>query len=120
MTKSRVVPTIEDVAKQAKVSTATVSRCLNEPNKVLENTRVRVLEAVENLGYTPNFAARTMAAKRSHTIGAIIPTMENAIFASGLHAFQEALHTRGYTLLVASSAYKLERASRLGSPISKL
>jgi len=109
MAKSPAVPTIEDVAKKAKVSTATVSRCLNEPDKVTENTRIRVLEAVENLGYTPNFAARTMAAKRSHTIGAIIPTMDNAIFATGLHAFQEALHRRGYTMLVASSAYQLDR-----------
>jgi len=47
-----------------------------------------------------------MAAKRSHTIGAIIPTMENAIFARGLQAFQETLHQLGYNLLVSSSAYQ--------------
>jgi LacI family transcriptional regulator len=46
-----------------------------------------------------------MAAQRTFTIGAIIPTMENAIFARGLQAFQEALHSRGYTLLVSSTAY---------------
>jgi LacI family transcriptional regulator len=49
-----------------------------------------------------------MAAKRTFTIGAIIPTMENAIFARGLQAFQEELHAHGYTLLVSSSAYRLE------------
>ena len=64
--------------------------------------------AVEKLGYTPNFGARVMAAKRTFTIGAIIPTMENAIFARGLQAFQEELHKRGYTLLVSSSAYRPE------------
>lgn len=64
--------------------------------------------AVETLGYTPNFGARVMAAKRTFTIGAIIPTMENAIFARGLQAFQEEIHRRGYTLLVASSAYRPE------------
>ena len=47
-----------------------------------------------------------MAAKRTHTIGTIIPTMENAIFARGLQAFQETLHDLGYNLLVSSSAYK--------------
>jgi LacI family transcriptional regulator len=49
-----------------------------------------------------------MAAKRTNTIGAIIPTMENAIFARGLQAFQEELRERGYTLLVASSSYRAD------------
>ncbi|WP_170603890.1 LacI family DNA-binding transcriptional regulator [Ruegeria arenilitoris] len=108
MSKLRSVPTLDDVAKRAGVSTATVSRCLNDPKRVVAATRERVMSAVEALGYTPNFAARVMAAKRSFTIGAIIPTMENAIFARGLQAFQEEIHKRGYTLLVSSSAYKPE------------
>ncbi len=108
MEKPRSAPTLDDVAKMADVSTATVSRCLNSPDRVVEATRKRVLSAVDALGYTPNFAARVMAAKRSFTIGAIIPTMENAIFARGLQSFQEELHQRGYTLLVSSSAYKPE------------
>lgn len=108
MSKHRSAPTLDDVAKAAGVSTATVSRCLNNPQQVVEATRKRVLSTVEELGYTPNFAARVMAAKRSFTIGAIIPTMENAIFARGLQAFQEEIHQRGYTLLVSSSAYEPE------------
>ncbi len=106
MADTRSVPKLDDVAKLAGVSTATVSRCLNTPDKVIENTRKRVMAAVEQLGYTPNFGARVMAANRTFTIGAIIPTMENAIFARGLQAFQEELHQRGYTLLVSSSAYQ--------------
>jgi len=108
MSKLRSAPTLDDVAKMAGVSTATVSRCLNSPDRVVKATRQRVLSAVDTLGYTPNFAARVMAAKRSSTIGAIIPTMENAIFARGLQAFQEELHQHGYTLLVSSSAYDPE------------
>lgn len=106
MSKLKSAPTLNDVARKAGVSTATVSRCLNTPDRVVEATRLRVQSAIETLGYTPNFAARVMAAKRTFTIGAIIPTMENAIFARGLQAFQEELHGRGYTLLVSSSAYK--------------
>ncbi len=106
MSGIRTAPTLDDVAKTAGVSTATVSRCLNSPERVVESTRKRVMSAVETLGYTPNFGARVMAAKRTFTIGAIIPTMENAIFARGLQAFQEELHKRGYTLLVSSSAYR--------------
>lgn len=106
MSVLRSVPTLEDVARAAGVSTATVSRCLNFPHRVQERTRQRVANAIEELGYTPNFGARVMAAKRTFTIGAVIPTMENAIFARGVQAFQEELHARGYTLLVASSAYR--------------
>lgn len=105
MMKNRSAPTLDDVARAAGVSTATVSRCLNAPERVVEATRTKVMSAVDALGYTPNFGARVMAAKRTYTIGAIIPTMDNAIFARGIQAFQEALHARGYTLLVASSSY---------------
>ena len=99
-------PTLADVARLAAVSTATVSRCLNTPDQVVAETRERVQAAIEKLGYAPNYSARALAANRTHTVGAVIPTMENAIFARGLQAFQEELGERGYTLLVASSAYK--------------
>ena len=99
------VPTLEDVAREANVSTATVSRCLNSPERVVEDTRQRVMAAVRHLGYSPNFGARALAAKRTNTIGAIIPTMENAIFARGIQAFQEELRQHGVTLLVASSSF---------------
>ncbi|MGB3313609.1 MAG: LacI family DNA-binding transcriptional regulator [Albidovulum sp.] len=100
------VPTLEDVAIRARVSTATVSRCLNSPGQVSAATRERVMLAVRDLGYAPNFGARVLAAKRTDTFGAIIPTMENAIFARGLQAFQEELGKHGITLLVASSSYQ--------------
>jgi len=108
MPASDAAPTLDDVARLADVSTATVSRCLNDPGKLTQTTRERVQAAIEELGYTPNFAARSMAAKRTFTIGAIIPTMENAIFARGLQAFQEELDRRGYTLLVSSTGYKTD------------
>ncbi len=104
----KAAPTLEDVANAVGMSTATVSRCLNDTGIVSEGTRKKVMAAVQALGYTPNYAAKAMAAKRSYTIGAIIPTMENAVFAQGVQAFQEALHAKGYTLLVSSSAYQPE------------
>ena len=113
MTKERIslkpesgVPTLADVARHANVSTATVSRCLNSPDQVIERTRIRVMQAVNELGYAPNFSARALAARHTNTIGAVIPTMENAIFARGLQAFQEELGRHGFTLLVASSSYQ--------------
>ena len=65
-----------------------------------------MLDAVARLGYSPNFGARALAARRTNTIGAVIPTMENAIFARGLQSFQETLSEGGCTLLVASSSYR--------------
>jgi len=114
------IPTLDDVARAAGVSTATVSRCLNDEHKVSKDTRDRVMKAVDAMGYTPNFNARAMAAKRTYTIGAIIPTMENAIFARGLQAFQETLHELGYNLLVSSSAYRPElEAEQIRSLIAR-
>ena len=102
------VPTIADVAHAAQVSTATVSRCLNSPERVNVKTREKVEQAIQALGYTPNFGARALAANRTNTVGAVIPTMDNAIFARGLQAFQETLHDQGVTLLVATSHYRPE------------
>lgn len=102
-------PRLEDVARAAGVSTATVSRCLNEPDKVTAKTRERVMETIETLGYTPHFGGRALASRKTGTVGAVIPTMENAIFARGLQSFQEALAEKGVTLLVSSSGYDSAR-----------
>ena len=99
-------PTLKDVARHAGVSTATVSRSLNQPDRVVEETRNRVLLAIDELSYSPNFGARALAARRTDTFGAVIPTMENAIFARGIQAFQEELDKSDITLLVASSSYR--------------
>ena len=104
--RSQQVPTLADVARHAGVSTATVSRCLNSPDVVVAPTRERVMTAVRELGYSPNFNAQSLAAKRTNTVGAVIPTMENSIFAQGLQAFQEELQRHGITLLVSSSSYQ--------------
>ncbi len=105
-------PTLEDVARMSGVSTATVSRVLNEPGRVRRETRNKVEAAVHMLGYTPHFGARALASNRTYTVGAVIPTMENAIFARGLQALQEELADAGVTLLVATSNYDSEREER--------
>ncbi len=89
----------------AGVSTATVSRCFNTPERVIPETREKVQRAVNALSYTPHFGGRALASNRTNTIGAVIPTMDNSIFARGLQAFQEGLAEAGATLLVASSNY---------------
>ncbi|TVT52185.1 MAG: LacI family DNA-binding transcriptional regulator [Azoarcus sp. PHD] len=105
-------PVLADVALAAGVSTASVSRVLNEPDKVRPEMRQRVMAAVEQLGYVPDGAARALASGRLRTIGAIVPTLDNAIFASGINALQRRLAQRGFTLLVASSEYDSDEEAR--------
>lgn len=98
-------PTLEDVSRLAGVSTASVSRALNSPDKVARTTRDTIQAAIDKLGYTPNFGGRALASSRTDTVGAIIPSMANAMFASGLQAFQEALAEEGINLLVATTGF---------------
>ena len=98
-------PTLQNVAAAAGVSTATVSRYLANPDQVREERRQRIESAITELNYIPHGAARALASQRSRTMGAIVPTLDSAIFATGIQAFQERLKDAGYTLLVASSNY---------------
>ena len=96
---------IFDVANEAGVSTASVSRVLNAPRSTKHKTRIAVEAAVRKLGYIPNGAARALSSRSSRVIGAIIPTIDNSIFATGIQALQSYLHGKGYFLLLGSSNY---------------
>jgi LacI family transcriptional regulator len=98
-------PTIADVARHAGVSTATVSRVLNGADPVRAGLRAQVEAAVVALGYVPHAGARTMKLRRSGTLGAIFPTIDNAIFAKAIDALQRRLAEAGYQLLIATSDY---------------
>lgn len=94
-----------DVAKDAGVSPATVSRAISQPVLLATDTLARVRASAHKLGYRPDAAARALASGRSHTIGAVMPTLDNAIFSRTLQAMQTVLATEGYQLLVASHNY---------------
>ncbi len=96
---------IRDVAAAAGVSTATVSRTLNRPGAVRPEMRERVLAAVRQLGYVAHAGARTLKLGRSGTVGVVVPTIDNAIFASGLQAFQRRMAQAGRVVLLAFSDY---------------
>ena len=101
-----------DVARLAGVSIATVSR-VTSGGSVRPATKVRVQEAIEKLGYVAHGAARALASRRTHTIGALIPDLDNAIFASTTNALQKVLDADGYMLAVACHGYDLEVELRL-------
>ncbi|WP_024511658.1 LacI family DNA-binding transcriptional regulator [Bradyrhizobium sp. ARR65] len=100
---------IEDVARQAGVSPATVSRVLNHPQIVRPELRERVARAIASLSYTRDSAARALKSGRMRTIGAIVPTLGLSIFAEGVEALQNRLSENGYTLFIANSQYDQRR-----------
>lgn len=99
------LPTIEDVARRAGVSTATVSRVINQPGGVRPALRAQVEAAVLQLGYVPHAGARTLKSRRTGTVGAIFPTIDNAIFAKAIDALQRRLAEADHQLLIATCGY---------------
>lgn len=95
--------TITDVAKAARVSTATVSHVLNGTRFVAEDTRSRVLEAVERLDYVPNDHARTLVRSQTRRIGVAISALTNLYFGAVVRAMEAAAASAGYTLLLADT-----------------
>jgi len=96
------------VALHAGVSTASISRALNNPESVSAELRARIDVAIDTLGYIPDAAARALSSRRTRTIGAIVPTVDNAMFARGIEALQSYLSLQGYLLLLATSGYDPE------------
>jgi DNA-binding LacI/PurR family transcriptional regulator len=103
---------LEQVAKRANVSTATVSRVVNETGLVKPSTRARVMKAIAELNYYPNLHARTLAGAKSRTLGMIVSNLENPFFLDIFRAIEQLAHTRGYEVLVANTDYSSEQLIR--------
>lgn len=97
------------VALTAGVSASTVSRFFNHPDLLKPTTRFRINEAVKETGYIRNRAAQTIHGIRSGTIGLIVPTIDHAIFAELVQSFSQSVDEKGFTILLASHGYDLDR-----------
>nr|WP_184359213.1 LacI family DNA-binding transcriptional regulator [Rhizobium sp. BK602] len=103
---------LQEVAQKANVSTATVSRAFNEPSKVSEEVRQRVFEAAHALNWIPNAAGRALASRKTQIAGAIIPTLDNEIFANQISGMQSVFSKHGFTLLLGCSNYDPQEGLR--------
>lgn len=103
--KRRYGAKLSDVARGAGVSLATASRALAEPGLVRADTRRRVEEVAAMLGYVPHGAARALATRRSRTVGAAFPPVDNPIFAAATRGLADELAAAGHTLLLATHDY---------------
>ena len=100
---------LEQVARRARVSTATVSRVLNNASIVKNSTRARVVKAIEELKYHPNLHARNLAGGKSRTIGVIASNMENPFFFDIYKTIESDAHARGFEVVVANTDYRPEQ-----------
>jgi LacI family gluconate utilization system Gnt-I transcriptional repressor len=96
---------LKDVADLAGVNMMTVSRVINQPSKVAEATRDKVLAAIKKTGYVPNLMAGSLATNKSRIVGCIVPTIDNSIFAETVRGLTEHLALGGYQLLLGQSNY---------------
>jgi LacI family transcriptional regulator len=103
----------KDVARLAGVSTATVSRALNSPDRVDAETRRLVHDAVAKLRYVPHGAARALRSHRSRMIGAVVPSFSYALYARTTSAMQAVLDAKGFSLVVAEHHYDLKAELRI-------
>ena len=105
--------TIVDVAKIAGVSTATVSRVINSPETVRKQTRDRVCDAMKLCRYKYNSLARGFVTKRSQTIGLIVPTITNPIFAESTRGVQDYANKHNYQVILGNTDYRQEKETKL-------
>lgn len=100
---------IRKISELAGVSVATVSRVLNHPETVSEDTRNRILMVMEELNYVPNSIARSLSTNRTSTIGLIIPNILNPLYPSIAKGVEDVFYKKGYNILLSNTEYDASR-----------
>jgi LacI family transcriptional regulator, gluconate utilization system Gnt-I transcriptional repressor len=106
-------PTLSAVAKLAGVSSITVSRVVRLPAQVAPETRARVERAMRDLGYVPNLVAGALASARTNSVGVLVPTIANSIFADTVQGLSDKLEPAGFSVILAQSRYDDQREDRM-------
>ena len=106
-------PTIKEVAAKSGVGIGTVSRVLNNSPQIKEETRKKVMKAIEELNYVPNVAGKRLSQSRSHVLAVIVPIIDHPYFAKLIAELELAADKYGYSLLVASSQHRIEKEEEI-------
>ena len=101
-------PTIKDIARVARVSPTAVSMALNDRPRISPQTRKRILRIAKELNYQPNFVARSLVMKRSHTLGVIITTILNPFYPELAKGIEDKALELGYNIILCSTNYDLK------------
>ncbi|MCI1012483.1 LacI family DNA-binding transcriptional regulator [Herbaspirillum sp. C7C2] len=104
-------PSIKQVAHLAGVSIATVSRLLNKPGSVSAETAEKIHRSIAELGFRPNFTGRNLRAGNSRTVGVVVPTLSNTVFAQCLQGIELAARALDYSVMFTTTEYLPEEES---------
>ncbi len=104
--------TIRDVAKRAGVAPVTVSRVMNDAPNVNAKTRQRVEQAITELGYVPNVAARSLRSKRTRSLAFVVPDITNAFWTTVARGVEDAAQSHGYSVLLCNTDEDLVKQQR--------
>lgn len=104
--------TIYDVAKEANVSIATVSKVINKTGRISEKTKRRVLDVMKELDYQPNMLASALMGKQTKTIGLLIPDLANPFFSELARSIEDRGHELGYNLVICSTDYQTDKENK--------
>ena len=104
---------IRDIAKLAGVSPITVSRYINNPERVSVKTREKIAEVIKTTGYIPNALARNFSSSRSNIIGVIIPSVSHSAYGTYLQGLVDVFEKHDYQLLICSSGYSHQGEEKL-------
>ena len=108
MTEKKMI-NIYDIAQMSGVSTATVSRVVNNSPKVTDKTKAKVLAAIEKAGYTPNVFAQGLGSNTMHTVGILVPSIADLYMSSAVAHIEDMLHDSGYDCILRCSGYSAEQ-----------
>ena len=106
---------IKEVAKLADVSIATVSRCINSPEKVTEKTRLRVQEAIVETGYSPNTLAQSFRRGRTNLIMVVLPSIGDPFFTAVMRGIRTAAKAKGYSVIIEETQDNTMTADEIGA-----
>jgi LacI family gluconate utilization system Gnt-I transcriptional repressor len=112
-----IPPTLSAVARLAGVSSITVSRVVRLPELVAPQTRTKVEAAMRELGYVPNQIAGALAGARTKSVGVLVPTIANSIFADTVQGLTDELEPLGFAVILAQSRYDAAREDRMLSAL---
>ena len=111
---------ITDVARSAGVAPMTVSRVLNEPDRVAPETARKVRAAIKALGYMPNLLAGGLSSRRSRMVAAMVPTIASPIFNAPIQGFTDTLAQAGYHVMLSLTGYRADaEAAMLPAVLSR-
>jgi len=104
---------IKKVARLAGVSIATVSRCINKPEKVTEQTRIKVQSAIENTGYTPNSLAQRFRSGKTHQVLVAVPSIGDPFFTKVMRGVRSAANALGYAIVIRETRQGMMSADEI-------